>query len=66
MVSATTNHELFWLSSLNNDRDVMEAILLKLRTGAPWRDIPVSLCSWKTAYNRFNRWAAKGVWDDFF
>ena len=27
-----------------NDRQVMEAILWKLRTGAPWRDIPSELC----------------------
>lgn len=38
-----------------NDRKIMEAILWKLRTGAPWRDIPEQFCSWKTAYNRFNR-----------
>lgn len=50
----------------NNDRSVMEAIIWKLRTGAPWRDIPKELCPWKTAYNRFNRWAAKGLWEDFF
>jgi hypothetical protein len=44
----------------------MEAILWKLRTGAPWRDIPKELCPWKTAYNRFNRWASKGLWGNFF
>ena len=44
----------------------MEAILWKLRTGAAWRDIPEDLCPWKTAYNRFNRWAMKGLWDKFF
>jgi len=49
-----------------NNRDVMEAILWKLRTGAPWRDIPKELCPWKTAFNRFNRWAQKGLWDEFF
>lgn len=49
-----------------NDRNVMEAILWKLRTGAPWRDTPTELCPWKTAYNRFNRWAAKGLWANFF
>lgn len=32
-----------------NDRTVMEAILWKLRTGAPWRDIPTELDPWKTA-----------------
>lgn len=49
-----------------NDRNIMEAILWKLRTGAPWRDIPKELCPWKTAYNRFNRWASKGLWRNFF
>lgn len=49
-----------------NDRNVFEAILWKLRTGAPWRDIPEDFCPWKTAYNKFNRWAAKGLWDAFF
>ena len=56
----------FVCHSWNNDRNVMEAILWKLRTGAPWRDIPEKLCPWKTAYNRFNRWASKGLWEDFF
>ena len=50
----------------NNNRNVMEAILWKLRTGAPWRDIPDSFCPWQAAYNRFNRWAKEGLWDDFF
>lgn len=49
-----------------NNRDVMEAILWKLRTGSPWRDVPEALCPWQTAFNRFNRWAKKGLWDDFF
>ena len=49
-----------------NSREVMEAILWKLRTGAPWRDIPEELCPWKTAYNRFNRWSKNGLWKNFF
>ena len=49
-----------------NSQNIMEAILWKLRTGAAWRDIPEDLCPWKTAYNRFNRWAMKGLWDKFF
>ncbi len=49
-----------------NNREVMEAIPLKLRTGAPWRDIPKELCPWKTAYNRFNRWSKTGLWEKFF
>ena len=49
-----------------SNRAVMEAILWKLRTGAPWRDIPKELCPWKTAYNRFNRWSKTGLWEKFF
>ena len=49
-----------------NSREIMEAILWKLRTGAPWRDIPEELCLWKTAYSRFNRWSKTGLWADFF
>ena len=49
-----------------NDREIMEAILWKLRTGAPWRDVPIEFCPWETAYNRFKRWAEKGLWEAFF
>jgi transposase len=38
-----------------NNRNVMEAILWKLRTGAQWREVPEKFCPWSTAYNRFNR-----------
>jgi len=51
---------------IKNTRTVMEAILWKLRTGSPWRDIPKELISWKTAYNRFNRWSENGLWQNFF
>ena len=49
-----------------NNRDVMEAILWKIRTGATWRDVPQELCPWKTAFNRFNRWAKKDCGMIFF
>ena len=49
-----------------NGREVMEAILWKLRTGSPWRDIPKEFCPWETAYGRFNRWSEKGLWAGFF
>ncbi len=49
-----------------DNREVMEAILWKLRTGSPWRDVPEEFCPWKTAYNRFNRWSLKGLWENFF
>lgn len=50
----------------NNSRNIIEAILWKLPTGATWRDIPQEFCPWQTAYNHFNRCASKRFWDNFF
>jgi transposase len=41
----------------------LNAIVWKLRTGAPWRDIPDRYGSWKTAHERLRRWSADGTWD---
>src|SRR5476649_2443180 len=45
-----------------DDRRVLNAIFHTLRTGSPWRDLPDRYGPYKTAYNRFNRWAKAGVW----
>ncbi|GAA0231837.1 IS5 family transposase [Cryptosporangium japonicum] len=42
---------------------MLNAIVWKLRTGAPWRDIPDRYGSWKTAHERLRRWSADGTWD---
>jgi transposase len=34
-----------------------------LRTGAPWRALPVEFGPYTTCYNRFVRWRKAGVWD---
>lgn len=44
----------------------MEGVLWRLRTGAPWRDLPTELGSWSTVYNFFNRWSQKGLWEFVF
>lgn len=43
-----------------NDRLFIEAVCWVIRTGAPWRDMPPEYGSWKTAYNRYNRWCKNG------
>ena len=43
-------------------RTVLSAILWVLRTGAPWRDLPELFGPWATAWSRFRRWTAAGVW----
>ena len=44
-------------------RTVVEAVLWRLRTGAPWRDLPEHFGPWQSAYTRFRRWQRAGVWD---
>src|SRR6185503_14209568 len=44
-------------------RTVIDAILWKLRTGAPWRDLPERYGPWRTADDRFVRWRRDGTWD---
>lgn len=44
-------------------RRVIAGILWKLRTGAPWRDLPERYGKWQTVYDRFVRWQRDGTWD---
>jgi len=46
-----------------DDRRVLNGILWRLRTGAPWADIPERYGSHMTCYNCFVRWRKAGVWD---
>jgi transposase len=43
-------------------RQVVNAICWVKRTGSPWRDLPERYGPWKTAHQRFTRWAADGTW----
>ncbi len=44
-------------------RLVINAILWRLKTGAPWRDLPERYGPWQTVYSRVRRWQAAGVWE---
>ena len=44
-------------------RQIMDAILWIVRTGAPWRDLPSRFGPWQSAYHWFNRWSRDGTWD---
>jgi transposase len=41
----------------------INGILWRLRTGAPWRDVPEKYGNWNSIYRRFRRWSACGVWE---
>jgi transposase len=46
-----------------DDRRVLNGIFWVLRSGAPWRDLPVTYGPCTTCYNRFVRWGRAGIWD---
>ena len=49
-----------------DDRRVISGIVHVLQSGCRWRDAPERYGPRKTLYNRFVRWAAKGVWGRVF
>ncbi len=49
-----------------DDRRVISGILHVLQSGCRWRDTPPVYGPYKTVYNRFVRWARKGVWERVF
>ena len=49
-----------------DDRRVISGIVHVLKSGGRWADAPAVYGPRKTLYNRFVRWAAKGVWTDIF
>lgn len=49
-----------------DDRRVISGIVHVLKSGCRWADAPEVYGPRKTLYNRFVRWAAKGVWTELF
>ncbi len=50
-----------------DDRRVISGIVHVLKSGGRWADVPTEVYgSKKTLYNRFVRWATKGVWTSLF
>ena len=49
-----------------DNRLFVNAIIWVARTGAPWRDLPERIGNWNSVFQRFNRWAKRGVWQRVF
>jgi transposase len=49
-----------------DDLRVISGIVHVLKSGGRWIDAPAVYGPRKTLYNRFVRWAAKGIWIDIF
>ncbi|GAB3399239.1 hypothetical protein GCM10027360_95860 [Amycolatopsis echigonensis] len=48
--------------SLWSRRQLIDGIRWRVRTGAPWRDLPAEYGSWAAVYGLFRRWQRAGVW----
>lgn len=44
----------------------LNAVLWKVKTGIPWRDLPERYGNWQTLYGRFRRWAIAGHFQAIF
>lgn len=44
-----------------DNREVFEAVLFRLRTGCPWRDLPAAYGDWHAIHMRWQRWVKSGV-----
>jgi transposase len=49
-----------------NDRRIISGIVHVLKSGCRWKDCPPEYGPHTTVYNRFARWAKRGVWEGLF
>ena len=49
-----------------DNRLFVNGVLWVLRSGAHWCDLPERYGKWKSAHQRFARWAKAGVWERVF
>jgi transposase len=49
-----------------DDRRVISGIIHVLRSGCRWSDCPEAYGPHTTVYNRFVRWARRGIWENLF
>jgi transposase len=45
-----------------DNRVFVDAVVYILKTGIPWADLPARFGKPNTAWKRFDRWCASGVW----
>ena len=53
-------------ATAKNNRLFLEAVLLRVRAGLPWRDLPSDFGNWNSIFQRFRRWVKGGVFERIF
>jgi len=53
-------------ATARDNRLFLEAVLWRVRVGAPWRDLPSAFGTWNSVFQRFRRWVKSGVFERIF
>src|SRR3954447_20519893 len=53
-------------ATAKDNRLFLEAVLWRVRTGVPWRDLPSDFGHWNSVFQRFRRWVTGGVFARVF
>ena len=53
-------------ATAGDNRLFLEAVLWRVRTGVPWRDLPGEFGRWNSVFQRFRRWVKGGVFERIF
>ena len=53
-------------ATAKDNRLFLEAVLWRVRTGVPWRDLPSGFGHWNSVFQRFRRWVKGGVFARVF
>src|SRR3954467_11802456 len=53
-------------ATAKDNRLFLEAVLWRVRTGLPWRDLPSEFGNWNSIFQRFRRWVRAGVFERIF
>src|ERR671933_185858 len=49
-----------------DNRLFLEAVLWRVRTGSPWRDLPSGFGNWNSVFQRFRRWVRARIFERLF
>src|SRR3954454_22449621 len=53
-------------ATAKDNRLFLEAVLWRVRTGVPWRNLPSDFGNWNSVFQRFRRWVKGGVVERVF
>ncbi|MFC7543470.1 IS5 family transposase [Siccirubricoccus deserti] len=53
-------------TTARDNRLFLEAVLWRVRTGSPWRDLPGEFGRWNSVFQRFRRWVKGGIFERVF